>query len=206
MSADEERRPGAGEPGIPADAFDRIVEHWTAEGTVPDWPAEADDTAPEDDPGIEQQTESRWQADRSLVEWSTEELFREEERRRNQPESPAALPPVTHEFVVPDPPRPPRARDPLPAKDEEEDHFVPPEPPPLPAMGPPIVVGLVLIVLGLLLIVRPAWIGLGSTYGLPLGLLALAAGLGWLVLRLWNGGGNAHQTADGDGPDDGAVL
>jgi hypothetical protein len=210
MSADEERRPGAGEPGLPADAFDRIVEQWMAEGTVPDWPADA---APEDRDAddhelehgaAEEEPESRWQPDRSLVEWSTEELFREEERRRNrpEPETPAPLPPVTHEFVVPEPP-PPRARAPLPA--EEDDHFVPPEPPPLPPMGPPIVIGLVLIVLGLLLIIRPTWIGLGSIYGLPLGLLSLAAGLSWLVLRLWNGG-RSEETADGDGPDDGAVL
>jgi hypothetical protein len=209
MSADEERRPGAGEPGLPADAFDRIVEQWMAEGTVPDWPADA---APEDRDADDHELEhgaaedepgSRWQPDRSLVEWSTEELFREEERRRNrpEPETPAPLPPVTHEFVVPEPP--PRARPPLPA--EEDDHFVPPEPPPLPPMGPPIVIGLVLIVLGLLLIVRPTWIGLGSIYGLPLGLLSLAAGLSWLVLRLWNGG-RSEEIADGDGPDDGAVL
>ncbi len=62
---------------------------------------------------------------------------------------------------------------------------MPPEPPPLPRMGPPILVGLTLIVLGLVLVTFPGWVGVPQVYGLPLGLVAIAAGLGWLVLRLW---------------------
>lgn len=81
-----------------------------------------------------------------------------------------------------------------------EEHFVPPEPPPLPRLAPPVAVGLVLLVLGVVLVSSPAWLGVPDAYGLPLGLLTLAAGLGWLVLRLW-------PAPDGpDGDDDGAVL
>ncbi len=85
----------------------------------------------------------------------------------------------------------------------DEDHFVPPEPPPLPRLGPPAAVGLGLLTLGLLLVISPEWFGMSSLYGLPLGLLTLAAGLGWLVLRLWP---TSPPPGDGDGEDDGAVL
>ena len=71
------------------------------------------------------------------------------------------------------------------ADDAEDEHFVPPEPPPLPRIGAPAVVGLGLLGLGLLLLVAPWWIGVSETFAIPLGLLALASGLGWLVLRLW---------------------
>lgn len=90
-----------------------------------------------------------------------------------------------------------------PADDHADDHFVPPEPPPLPRLGPPAAVGLGLLVVGLLLIVWPGLLGIPELYGLPLGLLALACGLGWLVLRLWPA---PPPRGDGDGEDDGAVL
>ncbi|WP_219417087.1 hypothetical protein [Pseudonocardia nigra] len=84
----------------------------------------------------------------------------------------------------------------------EDDHFIPPEPPPLPRLGPPAIVGLVLLGLGLVLVVAPGWVGIPEPYGLPLGLLGLASGLGWLVLRLW-----PDPPSDDDrGDDDGAVL
>ncbi|WP_214368527.1 DUF308 domain-containing protein [Pseudonocardia sp. H11422] len=98
------------------------------------------------------------------------------------------------------PPGPPRAVAPI---AEEDDHFVPPEPPPLPRLGPPALVGLTLLALGLLLCIAPGVVGVSSVYGLPLGLLTLAAGLGWLVLRLWP---SNPRPGDGDGEDDGAVL
>lgn len=98
---------------------------------------------------------------------------------------------------VPAAPDPPAPDPPVVAQDE---HFVPPEPPPLPRLGPPAAVGLVLLVLGVVLVGAPGWVGVPGTYGLPLGLLTLAAGLGWLVLRLW-------PTPPGPGDDDdGAVL
>ncbi len=90
-----------------------------------------------------------------------------------------------------------------------EDHFVPPEPPPLPRLGPPILVGLMLIVLGLVLVTFPGWVGVPQVYGLPLGLVAIASGLGWLVLRLWpdsSDGSPPIYLDDPDDPDGGAVL
>ncbi|MFC5993397.1 hypothetical protein ACFQE5_04110 [Pseudonocardia hispaniensis] len=93
------------------------------------------------------------------------------------------------------------ATGPLPPVCDDEDHFIPPDPPPLPRIGPPAAVGLALLVLGLLLVTAPQIIGLSSGHGLPLGLLSLAAGLGWLVLRLWPSAPDHH-----DGDDDGAVL
>jgi hypothetical protein len=100
--------------------------------------------------------------------------------------------------LLPEPPE-----DETPPAPADEGHFVPPEPPPLPRIGPPAAVGLALLCLGVVLIAHPALIGVPTTYGLPLGLLTLAAGLGWLVLRLWPA---APPRGDGDGPDDGAVL
>ena len=83
----------------------------------------------------------------------------------------------------------------------EAEHYVPPEPPPLPRIGPPALVGGALLVLGLVLVSRPALVGVPDVYGLPLGLLSLAAGLGWLVLRMWPG-----PPDELDEDDDGAQL
>ena len=85
----------------------------------------------------------------------------------------------------------------------DDEHFLPPEPPPLPRIGPPALVGLVLLTLGLVLVVAPGWLGIPEPYGLPLGLIGMAAGLGWLVLRLWP---DPPVTGDGPADDDGAVL
>lgn len=85
---------------------------------------------------------------------------------------------------------------------EDDEHFVPPEPPPLPRIGPPAAVGLTLIVLGIVLIAAPGWIGVPELYGVPLGLVSIASGLGWLVLRLWPD----HSADERNEGDDGAVL
>ena len=93
---------------------------------------------------------------------------------------------------------------PAPAVEPDTDrleHFVPPEPPPLPRIGPPALVGFALLALGLALVTVPGLFGVSDVYGLPLGLLALAAGLGWLVLRLWPAPADKR-----DGDDDGAQV
>lgn len=77
----------------------------------------------------------------------------------------------------------------------DDDHYHPPEPPPLPRPGPPAVVGAALILVGLVLCVAPATVGVGGTWPLPLGLVLIAAGLTWLVLRLWT------TDPDDEGPD-----
>jgi hypothetical protein len=103
--------------------------------------------------------------------------------------------------------QPTRSPEPSPIPEQapppDEDHFVPPEPPPLPRLGPPALVGLTLLAIGFVLVITPGWLGVGESYGLPLGLVALAAGLGWLVLRLWPDPPDRGTPADGD---DGAIV
>lgn len=69
----------------------------------------------------------------------------------------------------------------------EEEHYIPPEPPPMPALRPRTVGGLLLIALGVLLLIAPGVAGLTELIGTPLGLLTLAGGIGWLVLGLRQG-------------------
>jgi hypothetical protein len=163
--------------GVPAeDEFEAIVAGWRQEGRVPSWP---DDAAGAAEPGL---------FESGQFEPGRFEIGRFESDRsepdRVQPdlfEAASARPPI-----LPD-----------------EDHFVPPEPPPLPPIGPPVVVGLAMVGAGLLLLVSPGWLGVSEPYGLPLGLVAIAAGLGWLVLRLWPDSPDAGKRSR---PDDGAVL
>jgi hypothetical protein len=111
---------------------------------------------------------------------------------------PPAEPPRTPPIAMPAVPVLRPASFPPEADPERFEHFVPPEPPPLPRIGPPAVVGFALLALGLVLVTVPGWVGVPSVYGLPLGLLALASGLGWLVLRLWPGPPD-ERDADDDG-------
>jgi hypothetical protein len=82
------------------------------------------------------------------------------------------------------------------ASASEEEHYVPPEPPPFPRPHAGTVAGMVLIALGLLLLIVPTIIGLGTRIGTPLGLVALAAGIGWLVLRIRHGNPPDHGERD----------
>ncbi|MBN9100365.1 MULTISPECIES: hypothetical protein [unclassified Pseudonocardia] len=166
-------------PDPPLDEFDAIVAGWRADGDVPRWPDEPDGEHPE--PG--------------------------------DPRLDVALDTEVERLAAPlfDPPAtPPPAASPEPASIEPEDeHFVPPEPPPLPRIGPPALVGLTLIVLGIVLIAAPGWIGVPTPYGVPLGLVSIASGLGWLVLRLWPDHSDHSDGSYDDGldeDDDGAVL
>ncbi len=83
----------------------------------------------------------------------------------------------------------------------DEEHYVPPEPPPFPRPRAGTVAGMLLIVVGLLLLIVPTMIGLASRLGTPLGLVALAAGIGWLVLRIRH-----NSPPDHGDRDDGAQL
>ena len=154
---------GPDDPSAPdptAAQFEAIVAGWRREGVVPAWPG--DDRPPTEPPRT----------------------------------PPVAMPPVPPPPVpLPSVPvlRPASADGEAAAgadadRDAEPlDHFVPPEPPPLPRLGPPAVVGFTLLALGHTLVTAPGIVGVPGIYGLPLGLLTLAAGLGWLVLRLWPG-------------------
>ncbi|MFC5062330.1 hypothetical protein [Actinomycetospora atypica] len=82
----------------------------------------------------------------------------------------------------------------------EDDHFVPPEPPPLPRIGFSSLFGLLLLVVGVVLLALPALGGGVAGLGIVPGLLAMAAGLGWLVV------GMRRSSDTGTGPDDGGVV
>ncbi|MFB9902470.1 hypothetical protein [Allokutzneria oryzae] len=69
----------------------------------------------------------------------------------------------------------------------DEDHFVPPDPPPLPPLRPATMGALAMFLLGALLLVAPNLIGIASSTATPLALLAISGGIGWLVLRMRKG-------------------
>ncbi len=177
-SAPDAFTPGASGHSVPGDrdrtaeAFDAIVADWRREGRVPTWPG--DDRAAAEPPRIPPQT------------------------------APPPRPPCTGDGPADGPAADvPAAAVPVPTADPDgqHDHFVPPEPPPLPRLGPPALVGVALLVLGLTLVTVPALVGVPEVHGLPLGLLTLAAGLGWFVLRLW-----PDPPDDRDADDDGAQI
>jgi hypothetical protein len=103
---------------------------------------------------------------------------------------------------TPTPATPPRPRDAvsdpngLPVGD---DHFVPPEPPPLPRLGLSSLLGLALLVVGVVLLAVPGLLGGPIGLGIVPGLLAMTAGLGWLVFGL-------RRPREDDGADDSGVL
>jgi hypothetical protein len=80
-----------------------------------------------------------------------------------------------------------------------EDHFDPPEPPLLPKPRPRTIGGMLTLTVGVLLLAGPNLLGLGERVALPLGLLAVTAGIGWLVIGL-------RPDLPFDGSDDGARL
>lgn len=95
-------------------------------------------------------------------------------------------------FTEPEEPR-------WPASDTDEDHFEPPEPAPLPIPRTRTVGGVLTIIVGVLLLALPNVVDLGERVATPLGLLAVTAGIGWLVTGL-------RSDAAPQGPDDGAQL
>lgn len=97
-----------------------------------------------------------------------------------------------------EPPAEQGPRDWAPAE-EEEDHFVPPEPPPLPIPRPATFLGIGVVVLGLLVLLIPGLAGIAATVKLPLGLVLISAGIGWLLFSL-------RRTPPNDPDDDGAQV
>jgi hypothetical protein len=85
------------------------------------------------------------------------------------------------------------------ASDDIDDHFEPPEPSPLPVPRPRTVGGVLALTLGMLLLIGPNLLGLGERVATPLGLFALTAGIGWLVIGL-------RPDPPPEGSDDGAQL
>ena len=66
----------------------------------------------------------------------------------------------------------------------DEEHYVPPEPPPLPRLRPITVLALALVVAGVLLLAAPGVVGLDPRVATPISLLALVCGFGLLFLRM----------------------
>lgn len=169
--SDDER--GAADATARPSAFDEIVASWVAEGSVPRWPDG-------DVPDLSDVSD----ASEAPITPST---------------APAPTPPPApaQKAVPPPAPSPPAAPPRAAAPDE---HFVPPDPPPLPHLGPRAIVGLGLLVVGVILAATPQVVDLTEPAGLALGLLSLALGLGWLVLGSWP----SHDDPEED--DDGAIL
>jgi hypothetical protein len=114
-------------------------------------------------------------------------------------EPPRVVPPRGPAAETP-PPR--REVTPEPSGSGDHDHFVPPEPPPLPRIGFSSLLGLLLLVVGVVLLALPALVGGGlAGLGIVPGLLAMAAGLGWLVVGM-----RRPSDDGGSGPDERGTL
>ena len=66
----------------------------------------------------------------------------------------------------------------------EDEHYEPPEPPPLPRLRPVTILAITLLVVGFLLLIAPGLLGLAPRLGTPMSLIALAFGAGLLLLRI----------------------
>jgi hypothetical protein len=82
----------------------------------------------------------------------------------------------------------------------DEEHYVPPEPPPLPKLRPLTITALVLVILGVILLIVPTLIGLDARIATPIALLAVTCGGGMLLLRA------RQNPKDPDARDDGAQI
>lgn len=84
----------------------------------------------------------------------------------------------------------------------DEEHYVPPEPPPLPRLRPLTIVALVLIAAAVLLLFAPGLIGLAPRVGTPIALIALTGGGVLLLLRVRK----TPRHEEGGDRDDGAQI
>ena len=84
----------------------------------------------------------------------------------------------------------------------DDEHYIPPEPPPLPRLRPLTVVALALILAAVVLLVLPGVLGLDARIATPIALVALICGGGMLLLRVRQ----SPRKPDGDGRDDGAQI
>lgn len=87
-------------------------------------------------------------------------------------------------------------------EEEEEDTYRPPAPAPLPVPSLPAILGVLLIIGGLVLIVRPMLLDVGEGLGRTTGIAGFGAGVLMLIWRL------RPEPEDGedDDPDNGAVV
>ncbi|AZI57793.1 DUF308 domain-containing protein [Nakamurella antarctica] len=80
----------------------------------------------------------------------------------------------------------------------DDDHFVPPKPPPLPTLRRATISSLLLIVAGIALLAFPTLLVIAQDLTMVVGLLMIMGGLGWLVANM--------RTGPPDDSDNGAVL
>lgn len=66
----------------------------------------------------------------------------------------------------------------------DDEHYVPPEPPPLPRLRPMTIVALVLVVAGVVLLIVPGLLGADQRITTPVALLSLVCGFVLLFLRI----------------------
>jgi hypothetical protein len=83
---------------------------------------------------------------------------------------------------------------------DDDEHYVPPEPPPLPRPGKGAFVVLLFFLVGLFLLIAPGLIGVSQSLGTPLGILSLATAIALLLLRVKQG------PPDGADPTNGAQI
>lgn len=81
----------------------------------------------------------------------------------------------------------------------DDEHYVPPEPPPLPRLRPMTIVAILLIVVGVVLLLAPNLIGLYYPLSTTLSLLSLVSGFALLFLRI-------RRTPSDSGDDNGAQV
>jgi len=189
-----------GRPGLPEDvdaAFASIVADWAAAG-APRWPDELPDVAgPARGDGTDRRDDGPSSGLGTATPPGGQDLG---PRGTDAPVVPPTPPSPRPESRVrrDGPPGPPAAR---PTPPPEDEHFVPPEPPPLPRLGLSSLLGLGLLVVGVVLLAVPGLLGGPVGLGIVPGLLAMTAGLGWLVFGLRRG-----RDEGSSGSDDGAVL
>jgi hypothetical protein len=83
---------------------------------------------------------------------------------------------------------------------DDDEHYVPPEPPPLPRPGKGAFVVLLFFLVGLFLLIAPTLVGISAAIGTPLGILSLAIAIALLLLRVKQG------PPDGADPTNGAQV
>jgi len=89
----------------------------------------------------------------------------------------------------------------LPDDPDEEEGYTPPPPPPLPRLSKYAVTGVLAIVVGFILFLKPSLLPIDSDVSMLIGFTAILAGFGMLVWRLRPGGDE-----DDYDPDDGARV
>lgn len=155
-------------------AFAEIVADW-ADSDAPRWPQDPNDEGPSSGVGLvtppQGQPESHPERRDDLFDVG--------------PTAPGPHSPGHPVVPGQDSSVPERSSAPEPPHDPSDEHFVPPEPPPLPRLGWSSLLGLLLLVAGVVLLALPAVVGGGfGGMGIVPGLLAMTAGLGWLVVGM----------------------